>query len=215
MSKIIKPTFNQDDVEIIDTKWPHDGFLKVRTIRLRFRQFDGTMGAIIEREVFTPPYEAVGVLLYDPKAEKICLVEQFRVGALLDAQSPWQYELVMGMVDDPQETFEAVAIREAREEAGACIARLIPIYSFFNSPGTSSEQMHLFCAEVDSTKLGGVFGLAEENENIKAHVIDVTQAEAAIAAGQLNNAATLIAIQWLLLNREKFPFLPIRKPLET
>ena len=203
MSTIIKPSFNHDDLEILDTKWPHDGFLKVRKMRLRVRQFDGSMGAMMDREVFTPPYEAVGVLLYDPRAEKICLVEQFRLGALTDQQSPWQYELVMGMVDDPDETFENAAIREVQEEAGASIVSLIPIYSFFTSPGTSSERMHLYCAEIDSTNLGGVFGLAEENENIKAHVIDLAQATAAIAAGQLNNAATLIAIQWLLLNREK------------
>ena len=204
MSKIIKPTFQHEDVDILDTKWPHDGFLKVRKMRLRFRQFDGSMSAIIERELFTHPFEAVGVLLYDPSHEKICLVEQFRAGAMVDTHSPWQYELVMGMVDDPSETFEAAAIREAQEEAGASIAQLIPIYSFFTSPGTSSERMHLYCAIVDSTQLGGVFGLQEENENIKAHVMDVAQAESAIAAGQLNNAATLIAIQWLLLNREKF-----------
>jgi ADP-ribose pyrophosphatase len=204
VSKIIKPTFHYDDVEILDTKWPHDGFLKVRKMRLRFRQFDGSMSAIIERELFTHPFEAVGVLLYDPPHGKICLVEQFRAGAIMDEHSPWQYELVMGMVDAPSESFEAAAIREAEEEAGAHISDLIPIHSFFTSPGTSSERMHLYCATVDSRKLGGVFGLQSENENIKAHVIDLAQAEAAIAAGQLNNAATLIAIQWLLLNRKKF-----------
>lgn len=202
MSKAIKPTFNYGDVEILDTKWPHDGFLKLRKLRLRYRQFDNTMSSPIEREVFTSPYEAVGVLLYDPHAEKIVLVEQFRCGALRDEHGPWQYELVMGMLDDPHESMVEAAIREAKEEAGVTIDNLIPMYSFFTSPGTSSERIHLFCAMVDSSKIAGVFGLAEESENIRPQVFTLQQAQTAIANGQLNNAATIIAIQWLLLNKE-------------
>jgi len=206
MTTPIKPTFNRNDIEILDTKWPHDGFLKVRKLRLRHRQFDGTMGAVIEREVFTPPYEAVGVLLYDPDAEKIVLVEQFRCGALpneqgQEPQGAWQYELVMGMLDNPNESMTDAAIREAKEEAGVTIDNLIPIYSLYTSPGTSSEKMHLFYAVVDSSKIAGVFGLAEESENIRPQVFTLAQGKAAIANGQLNNAATLIAIQWLLLKK--------------
>jgi len=48
-----------------------------------------------------------------------------------------------------------------------------------------------------------VFGLAEEGEDIKVHVWSVKQALAAVRNGKIDNAASIIALQWLALNRDE------------
>ena len=51
----------------------------------------------------------------------------------------------------------------------------------------------------------GVYGLEDEQEDILTHIISLDNAYNAIATGQINNASTIIALQWLKLNRELLP----------
>ena len=53
---------------------------------------------------------------------------------------------------------------------------------------------------MNSAGMGGIFGLQEENEDIKVHVLSAEDAFAAVRSGRINNAATIIALQWLQLN---------------
>ena len=46
----------------------------------------------------------------------------------------------------------------------------------------------------------GIHGLAEENEDIKVHVVNRDQAYKWVEDGVINNAASIIALQWLQLN---------------
>ena len=71
------------------------------------------------------------------------------------------------------------------------------------SPGGSSEKVYLYCAKVDSKGVGGLHGLEHEHEDIKVHVVSVDAAMAMLASGQINNAAAIISLQWLALNKEK------------
>jgi len=50
---------------------------------------------------------------------------------------------------------------------------------------------------------GGIHGLAEEGEDIRVLVLSLDEALAALADGRIDNAASIIALQWLALNREK------------
>jgi len=45
--------------------------------------------------------------------------------------------------------------------------------------------------------------LESESENIRSIIIDRTIAEAAVRNGEINNAMSIIAIQWLELNLKK------------
>ncbi len=65
---------------------------------------------------------AVAIVLYDPDRDSVVLVEQFRLPALLAGSSPWQIEAAAGMIDR-DETPEAVALRETREETGLYVDR--------------------------------------------------------------------------------------------
>jgi ADP-ribose pyrophosphatase len=142
----------------------------------------------------------VCVLPYDPQRDCVVLIEQFRVGALDKSANPWLLELVAGLIDK-DEVPEEVARREALEEANLPLTSLWPITQYYPSPGGSDERVHLFIGRCDSAGAGGVYGLAEEGEDIRVHVWPLEDALAALKEGRIDNAASIIALQWLALNR--------------
>ena len=189
--------FNQQDVEILRRERGFQGFYRLDVLTLRHRLFAGGWGPELRRELFVRP-DAVCVLPYDPWQDRVVLVEQMRVGALDKRGSPWMLELVAGLFDEG-ESAEEVAHREAEEEAGLRLLNLTPITRYFPSPGGSDEQVYLYCATVDSRGVGGVHGLPEEGEDIRVHVVSRDEALAAMTRGEIDNAASIIALQWLQL----------------
>lgn len=151
------------------------------------------------RELILRP-RAVGVLLFDPAQQQVVLVRQIRVGMLDEGQNPWLLELVAGMVESGEEPIE-VAARESLEEANTKPQDLLQICEYYNSPGISNERITLFCGRVDATQAGGIFGLDAEHEDIEVVVLSLADALAKIASGEINNAMSIIALQWLQLNQ--------------
>ena len=200
MSKTLIKKFSLTDVEILSEKQLYSGFLELKRLKIKCRLYQGGWSEAFTRELMlrTP---AVGVLIYDPKIDKLLMIEQLRIGCLEDEQNgPWPLELIAGLIKDGEDSAD-VARREAKEEAGIKLDQLTPICEYFNSPGASSEKTSLYCAPTDLSKVEeGIFGLECEHENIRSVVIDRTIAEDAINNGQINNAMSIIAIQWLALN---------------
>jgi ADP-ribose pyrophosphatase len=190
------------DVEIVEQRAVYQGFSRLEIVRLRHRLFAGGMSVIIQRELLMKP-EAVGVLIYDPKRDEVLMIEQFRVGALSES-NPWQLEIVAGLVDsvDEDETLEAVVCREALEEAGVELRQVQKLMSYFMSPGGSNEKFTLFVAEADLSNAGGLHGLPEEGEDIRVAVLKSDEAFQALMDGRVSNAPALIALQWLMLNKQ-------------
>jgi len=218
MSDTFKP--GTDDVQILQREQCFSGFYRLERLQLRHRLFSGEMGAQIERELFVR-HDAVCVLPYDPRRDEVVLIEQFRTGALDKADNPWLIELVAGLIDKDAELArldkeigrldgevkdeqpEEVARREAMEEAGLELGALWPVCRYFPSPGGSNEQVHLYVGRCDSEGAEGIFGLPEEGEDIKVHVWSVERALAAVRDGEIDNAASIIALQWLALNSDE------------
>lgn len=196
-----EPKFSGADIKIFERETSFDGFLKVDKFRLKYRLYDGHWSEHICREL-SVRNAAVGVLLFDPIRDEIVLVRQFRIGALKDNISPWLLELVAGMVDK-DETLENVAIRETKEESNCEIIELYRICDYFSSPGVSDEKVTLFCGKIDSTNARGIYGLADENEDIEVVTLHYSDVLAAVESGYINNAMSIIAIQWLALNKDK------------
>lgn len=188
-------------VEMLERESCFKGFYKLDRLHLRHRQFSGEMGPLIRRELFVR-HDAVCVLPYDPQRDAVVLIEQFRVGALDKAENPWLLELVAGLIDKDEQP-EEVAHREAQEEADLILGPLWPVTRYFPSPGGSDELVHLFVGRCDSEGAGGVHGLPEEGEDIRVHVISFADAMQAVRDGRINNAASIIALQWLALNRDE------------
>jgi ADP-ribose pyrophosphatase len=197
MTDTFKP--GPDAVQIIEREACFRGFYSLDRLHLRHLQFSGEMGPTLSRELFIR-HDAVCVLPYDPQRDEVVLIEQFRVGAMGKSASPWLLELVAGLIDTDEQP-EQVALREAVEEANLALTSLWPITQYFPSPGGSDERVYLYLGRCDSQGAGGVHGLAEEGEDIRVHVLALEDALDAVKDGRINNAASIIALQWLALNR--------------
>lgn len=185
----------EDDFEILERKTVCQSYFRIDRYMLRHKLFGGGWSAPVMREVFERGH-SVACLLYDPLADVVILIEQFRAGAMAAKMGPWLIECVAGIIDDG-ETPEAVARRESVEECGCVLGRIETIGEFLYSTGACSEVCHLFVGEADSSKAGGVFGLADEHEDIKTHIVPVATAIKWLDTHKIDNAAMLIAIGWL------------------
>lgn len=197
----IKPSFNKTDVEILEKNTVYQGYFRMDKYSVRHRLFDGGISKPLSREVFERGH-AAAALLYDPSLDKLVLIEQFRSGLLSSNESPWLLELVAGIIEEGEDP-EQVIHRETQEEAGLAVLDLIPIYTYWVSPGGSSEQVAIFCARVDASKASGIHGLAEEGEDIRVWTFSCQEAYDLVATGRIHNAISIIAIQWLQLNEAK------------
>ena len=191
--------FNHKDMFISKVESKFQGFFTINEIKVKHKLFKGGESKVLTREIFERG-DAVVLMPYDPVADTVVIIEQFRVGAL-SADTPWQLEFIAGMFGKNEEPID-VAIREAKEEANLEIheENIVKITQFFPSPGGTSECIHLFAANVDSSNVGGVYGLEEEGEDILVHVIPRTQAMELLREGKISNASTIIGLQWLELN---------------
>lgn len=188
------------DYEIVKTEVVFQGFFRIDKLTFKHQLFAGGWSGQMTRELFERG-NAAAVLPYDPNRDEVVLIEQFRVGAHQNSDNPWLMEVVAGVIE-PGESAQEVAKRESLEESGCSIDNLEFITHYFVSPGGTSERCHLFCASVDSEQAGGLHGLAEENEDIKVHVVKRERAMQMIEDGTICSAAPIIALQWLALNLE-------------
>ncbi|MEM8949188.1 MAG: NUDIX domain-containing protein [Pseudomonadota bacterium] len=161
-------------VRVVDRSLAYDGYFKIIRYHLTHSLFAGGDTPELSREIFERG-RAVAVLPYDPDRDQVVLIEQFRPGALGVEADPWLIETIAGIVE-PGEALEDVAKREAKEEAGLALQTLEPIARYFASPGGSTETVDLFAAKIDASDVGGLFGLSEEGEDIKVHVISSEEA---------------------------------------
>ena len=187
--------------EILKKKTLFQGYFRIDRYTLQHDLFAGGTSEQIIREVFERGH-AAAVLPYDPIRDEVVLIEQFRIGAMDATSNPWLIEVVAGIIEEG-ESEESVCLRESEEEAGCKITALEFISRYYASPGGTTETCALYCGQVDSEKAGGVFGLANEGEDIKASVVPADQAFAWIGQGTINSAAAIISLQWLQLNKEQ------------
>ena len=191
-------TFAKNDVEIIARETLYSGFFSMELYRFRHRLFNGEMSGEIKREIFERGHAAV-LLPFDPVRDEVVLVEQVRIAAYDTSETPWLLEMVAGMIEEG-ESVEDVARREALEEAGLAIGRTKPVLSYLASPGGTTERSSIMVGEVDATTAKGIHGLADENEDIRVHVVSREQAYQWVEEGLIDNAASVIALQWLQLH---------------
>ncbi len=187
-----------DDFQVLRQETVWQGYFRVERLTCRHRRQDGTWTEPYLREVFERGH-AVAVLPYDPAADRVVLIEQLRPPVVLAGLPPLQLEIVAGIVE-PGETPGEVAGRELMEEAGLTAIKLTRLFRHLPSPGCSSETIEVWLALVDATAVGGFHGLAEEHEEIRALAIPAQEAFRWVAAGRIENATALLALQWLELH---------------
>ncbi|MFN3952965.1 MAG: NUDIX domain-containing protein [Pararhodobacter sp.] len=193
----------QGDVMIEATARPYSRFFGIEEATLRFRRFDGTLGPQVERTAFVMA-DAVTVLPYDARRDRVLVVEQFRFGpqARGDA-NPWSLEPIAGRID-PGETPEQTARRETREEAALDLGPLEPVGRYYPSPGAVTEYLLSYVGLADlPDEAQGVNGLEAEAEDIRAHVISYRRLMELVESGEVENGPLLLSAFWLARHRTR------------
>lgn len=190
-----------DDVQVAARREPYAHFFAVEEWDVAFRRFGGGMAGPVERAAFVTG-DAVVVLPYDPVRDRVMLVEQFRVGAFARGdRNPWSLEGIAGRID-PGETPEVAGRREAAEEAGLTFGDLLPVGNFYPSPGAKTEFLYTYVALADlPDSAAGLGGLADEAEDIRAHVIAFDRMMDLVASGEINNGPLILLALWLQRER--------------
>jgi ADP-ribose pyrophosphatase len=191
----------QPSHQILDRVALYNGFFKLYRYRIQYQRFDGQWEKPLTRELIKRPRVAA-VLPYDPVNDQVVLINQFRMGTILGEQPPWQWEIVAGLIDT-DETTEQLAYREAEEEAGLKVRSMEFITRYWLSPGACTERADLFCGFVDASKAGGIWGVDEEHEDIKVQAFPAQEAIQGVEDGWIDNATSMIALQWLALNHDR------------
>ncbi|OYU39761.1 MAG: tellurium resistance protein [Pseudorhodobacter sp. PARRP1] len=193
----------QADVAVAALREPYARFFAMEEVDVRFRRFDGSMSPQVTRAGFIA-CDAVTVLPYDPVRDRVLVIDQFRAGPYLRGDpQPWQIEAIAGRID-PGETPVEAARREAVEEAGLVLDDLLPVASYYPSPGCSSEFLYSFVALTDlPDTAAGVFGVEGEAEDIRGHLLSFARLMALVASGEISNAPTLLSALWLAQNRDR------------
>ncbi len=190
-----------ENVQVIEKRPLYRGFFRADEYFLKYPRYDGRMSRTVSREI-TERGHAAAILLYDAVRDKVVLVEQFRAGAYFAGEYPWVVECVAGIIGEGEPP-EAVARREAVEESGCEVGDVVPICRYFSSPGGMTETLYVFCGKVDSSKHESEAGLESEGEDTRVLVWDADEALKALADGRINNAVTIISLQWFMMNRQK------------
>lgn len=171
-----------------------------------FRQYDAVTfadaGGRTRRELLSVGRVAA-VLPYDPIADAVVLLRQFRLGAHEATGLGDMIEIVAGLVGDDEDPIGA-ALRETLEEIGAPTSCLWPCFDFLPSPGFSDEHAHLYCGRVDASKISETAGLAGEGETTRPFVLPATEAiKLASRPEGIRNGFTRLALLWFASNRAK------------
>jgi len=128
------------------------------------------------------------------------LVEQFRYPAY-HHDDAWLLEIPAGIVKDTESPADTI-IRELIEETGYQIDTPQHVFTFYPSPGGSSERIFLYYATVtpsDRVAEGG--GRPAEKEDIRLLTLPLDDALEKMRSGQIVDGKTIIGLQWLQNNK--------------
>ncbi|MEL6597925.1 MAG: NUDIX domain-containing protein [Pseudomonadota bacterium] len=190
------------DIDTAEWRHEHLSFFSLKSVKLQHARYDGSRSPVYDRSVLVTG-DGATVVPYDPVADAVLLVEQFRAGALArNDAAPWLIEPVAGFIDS-SEGAEAAARREAVEEAGLTLGRMELVSAAYPSPGSNSLFLHSFVGEADLSDAGGLYGLDAEAEDIRAFVMPFEAAMAAVASGEINTGPLVMSLYWLALNRDR------------
>ncbi len=190
-----------EKAELIERTVAFQGYFRIARYLFRHSLYQGGLSGEVKREVFERG-QVAAVLPYDPVRDEVVLIRQFRAGTFAANRHPWSWEIVAGVIEEG-ETPPDVARREATEEASVEILDLLPIHSVMLSPGACSEVCSSFIGRVDTTGVGGIFGLESENENILVKAMPFAESRALLDRDEVDNAVAVMALQWLALHRDE------------
>lgn len=174
-----------------------NGFNKIKRYKFQHKLFDSSWSNIISREILITK-NAVAILPYDKVKNKVILIKQFRLGALLSDYNPFQIEIIAGLVEKSDKDLKSAVIREAKEEAGIIVKykKIQSIRNILNSSGSTNESTSIFFCECTFNKLKRIKGNSNEDENIEVLVLSPKKAFELLFKKKIHSVNTIIALEW-------------------
>ena len=199
------PLPSHPDVEVEHNERVWNGRFPLEIVRFRHRRFDGGFSGTRTWELWRRG-RAAAMLPYDPEADLVVLMEQFRLPALAAGIAPVMLEIPAGLCDAGEHP-ETTLMREAHEEIGLEPDRLERIGDFMLTPGGADEYVALFAGRVAAPRAAadgtaGTGGLASENEDIRVLVLPAEKAIEQVLTGDVPNAVTALGLLWLASRRD-------------
>jgi ADP-ribose pyrophosphatase len=193
------------DVVIESEQRVWSGRFPLDVVKFRHRRFDGVMSATRTWELWRRG-QASALLPYDPVADAVVLIEQFRFPALAAGAEPVLVELPAGLCEDNEDPADTIR-REMREEMNMDADRVERIGGYMLTAGGADEFCHLYAGRVvappaDGEGIAGFGGERSENEDIRVRVWAAGEAIEAAFAGYFTNSITVIGLFWLASKRD-------------
>jgi len=144
--------------------------------------------------------KVVTVLPVDVARDEVVLIRQFRLPAHLANGRGDLIEAVAGRVE-PGESLLDAARRECTEEIAVAPTALAELFSYLPTPGLTDEEITVFLAAIDASRVPQHSGAAAEGEQIRTVRVTIDAAIAGLNTGAMRDGPLIIALQWLALNR--------------
>lgn len=199
------PLPTDPNVQIQSEQRVWSGRFPLDVFKFRQRRFDGTMSGLRTWETWRRG-KAVALLPYDPIADAVMLIEQFRFPAFVAGIDPVLVELPAGLLEDGEDPETAIH-REMAEEMAMSADRLVRIGGYMLTAGGADEFCELYAGRVTAPETGpdGIAwhaGEASEDEDIRVRVWPAGKAIEATLDGQFTNSITAIGLMWLAARRD-------------
>ncbi len=188
--------------EVLSSNW-----YTLRKVTFDYQRKDGTWQAQA-REAYDRGNGAA-ILLYNRAAGTVVLTRQFRMPTYINGNPDgMMIEVCAGLLDE--DAPEDCARREAEEETGFRLGRVVKIGEAYTSPGSVTEILHFFAAEYTrESKVGEGGGLDDEQEQIEVLELPFARALAMIETGEIKDTKTIL----LLRHAEREKLLDPKRPL--
>ncbi|WP_326541086.1 NUDIX domain-containing protein [Pseudorhodoferax sp.] len=180
------------DVQTLSQRWN-----RLLETTLDYQRSDGRWQTM--RRETADHGSAAAVLLYHRARRSVVLVRQFRYAPVLDGHDALMLEVPAGLLDDasPEDTVRA----EAEQEAGYRVRQPQAVFKAYASPGSLTECVHCFVAEVDDDdRISAGGGLEHEGEDIEVLEVPFDDAMAMLADGRICDAKTIMLLQHAALH---------------
>lgn len=174
-----------------------DNWYTLRKYTFDYQRADGSWEQQ-QREAYDRGNGAV-ILLYNKEKQTVLLTRQFRLPTYTNGnESGMMIEACAGLLDkdNPEECIK----RETEEETGYQVRDVKKIFEAYMSPGSVTEILYFFVAEyAEDMKVSEGGGSDSEQENIEVLELPFTQAVEMVAIGEINDAKTIMLIQYAQL----------------
>ena len=185
-----------NNIKILKTEILSDNWYILKKVTFEYQKNDGTVETQT-REVYDRGNGST-ILLYNKQKRTVILTRQFRLPTFLNGNPTGMLiEACAGLLDEDNP--EDCIRRETEEETGYRVSDVKRIMEVYMSPGSVTEILYLFVGEY-SNEMKVSEGGGIDHENIDVLELSFDDAFDMINTGKINDAKTIILLQYVKLN---------------